>query len=141
MSNRIKVLHDVETVVELLKGAMTTYKAVLLTGALGAGKTYLVQQWMRAIEVQDKVTSPTFSLVNIYQKDNLKIYHMDMYRLKSVEEAMGIGFMEMIDEPEGICIIEWPGLVMPMIDHDYVKIDINVDEGERTYAITYSEMS
>lgn len=141
MSNLIKVLHDVETVVALLKGAMTTYKAFLLTGGLGAGKTYLVQQWMNAIEVQDSVTSPTFSLVNIYQKDHLKIYHMDMYRLKSVEEAMGIGFMEMIDDPEGICIIEWPELVMPLIDHDYVKIDINVKENERTYSISSSQMS
>ncbi len=136
MARDIEVYKDVDTTVDFLISSMENYRIFLLSGELGAGKTYLVQHWMKALGVTDRISSPTFSLVNNYvTSDELKIYHMDMYRLKSLDEAMGIGFMEMIDDPKAICIIEWPELIMPLIDHDYVDIKIEVDGDGRRYKL------
>lgn len=127
---------DVDKTVDFLISSMEDYRVFLLSGELGAGKTFLVQRWMQAIGVTDRVTSPTFSLVNNYEATDLKVYHMDMYRLKTQEEALGIGFMEMIDDPQAICIIEWPELVMPLIDHKYIAMHIEVDENGRRYVVS-----
>ena len=127
---------DVDKTVDFLISSMEDYRVFLLSGELGAGKTFLVQRWMQAIGVTDRVTSPTFSLVNNYEATDLKVYHMDMYRLKTQEEALGIGFMEMIDDPQAICIIEWPELVMPLIDHEYIAMHIEVDVNGRRYVVS-----
>jgi len=76
-----------------------------LYGDLGAGKTCFVRGAARAFHVSDIVSSPTFSLVNVYRGDR-KIVHMDAYRLKSPDEMMRIGFEDYLAEG-GICFIEW----------------------------------
>ncbi len=82
---------------------------VTLTGDLGAGKTEWVRQLVRVHGgVADDVSSPTYSLHNIYSlKDGTTVHHLDLYRLKSSEELDGIGFWELFDTPAIICV-EWP---------------------------------
>ena len=79
-----------------------------LTGDLGAGKTFFSSKVIQLLTGDDTllVTSPTFSIVNIYNSKNQKsIYHFDLYRIKTIEELENIGFFEALNE--GVCIIEW----------------------------------
>lgn len=70
---------------------------VLLTGDLGAGKTTFVKDVVFALGCEDLVTSPTFTLLNTYNA-KFPVYHFDMYRLSSAEEAMNVGFEEYFDK-------------------------------------------
>ncbi len=95
---------------------------VLLTGDLGAGKTTFVKEVVAALGCEDLVTSPTFTLLNTYDA-KFPIYHFDMYRLASAEEASSVGFEEYFDKSrlDGVCFVEWPENVEGLInDVDYV---------------------
>lgn len=108
---------------------------MLLTGDLGAGKTTLVQSLCRALGASDTATSPTFSLVNEYPLDKGVIYHIDLYRLETIEEALNIGLEEYLYSGHW-CFIEWPQLIMPILDEPYWKVDISVlQDSERIFRI------
>lgn len=98
---------------------------VLLNGDLGSGKTTFVKEVVSALGCKDLVTSPTFTLLNTYNA-KFPIYHFDMYRLSSAEEAMNVGFEEYFDKGrlDGVCFVEWAENVEGLIKNiDYV-IDI-----------------
>ncbi len=112
---------------------------VLLTGDLGAGKTSFVKEIVAALGCSDLVTSPTFTLLNNYQA-KFPIYHFDMYRLSSAEEASGVGFDEYFDKSrlDGVCFVEWPENVEGLIKEvDYV-VEIK-KEGENKRIIIIKE--
>lgn len=95
---------------------------VLLQGDLGSGKTTFVKEVVTALGSSDAVTSPTYTLMNTYQAE-FPIYHFDMYRLSSAEEAMGVGFEEYFDKNslDGVCFVEWAENVEGLIPSvDYV---------------------
>ncbi len=95
---------------------------VLLKGDLGSGKTTFVKEVVSALGCDDLVTSPTFTLLNTYNA-KFPVYHFDMYRLASAEEAMNVGFEEYFDKGrlDGVCFVEWPENVDGLIkDVDYV---------------------
>lgn len=112
---------------------------ILLNGDLGSGKTTFVKGVVSALGCKDLVTSPTFTLLNTYNA-KFPIYHFDMYRLSSAEEAMNVGFEEYFDKNtlDGVCFVEWPENVDGLIrDVDYV-IDIE-KTGENKRVITIKE--
>lgn len=92
-------------------------------GEIGAGKTTLIQTLCRLLEVEDYVTSPTFALVNVYESPEGPVYHLDLYRLKTLEEALDIGVEEYF-AGDAYCFIEWPELVEPLLPEDVVRIKI-----------------
>jgi tRNA threonylcarbamoyladenosine biosynthesis protein TsaE len=75
-------------------------------GNLGAGKTCFIQGLADAMGITDPVSSPTYTLINEYCGENLRLYHMDLYRLGDPEEAWGLGLDEYL-EAGGITVIEW----------------------------------
>lgn len=77
-----------------------------LSGDLGVGKTQLVKGLARGLDLQARVHSPTFTLVNIYSGGRLTLFHLDLYRLESVEQILAAGLGQYL-EPEGITVIEW----------------------------------
>ncbi|BBB92299.1 MAG TPA: tRNA (adenosine(37)-N6)-threonylcarbamoyltransferase complex ATPase subunit type 1 TsaE [Methylomusa anaerophila] len=108
---------------------------VCLSGDLGAGKTLLTQGITTGLEVEEIVTSPTFSLMNIYQgKDAtgaaLNIYHFDFYRLESAAELIDIGFDEYLSA-NGLIIIEWPDRFRDYFPDEYLWIEIQAHSDER----------
>ena len=110
---------------------------VLLKGDLGAGKTKFVKEVVAALGGKDLVTSPTFTLLNNYEAD-IPIYHFDMYRLSSYEEAMAVGFDEYFDKSrlDGICFVEWPENVEGLIKEvDFVVEIFKESDLKRTFII------
>ena len=79
---------------------------VMLCGDLGAGKTQLVKGFARGLGVTERVHSPTFSLLNIYSKGRLPLFHIDLYRLESRQQIFAAGLEEYL-APRGVTIIEW----------------------------------
>ncbi len=112
-------------------------KKTALTGDLGAGKTAFVKAFCRRMNVKDNVSSPTFALVNeyIFLDENGKeqtIHHLDLYRLKSLDEALDIGIEEYLDD-DNYCFIEWPEIIADLLPEEtvYMKIEARPDESRR----------
>ncbi len=98
----------------------------LFKGEMGAGKTTLIKSICKHFGVEDTVSSPSFSIVNEYRKnDGEPIYHFDFYRLKNQEEAMDIGVEEYFDSGN-ICLIEWPEKIPDLIPMEYFEINISI---------------
>lgn len=104
-------------------------KKFTLVGDLGAGKTTLTQYFCKKIGVKDDVTSPTFSLVNEYLYSDggreHKFYHLDLYRLKTEQEALDIGIEEYLYD-ENYCFVEWPEIIWALLPDETVHIKISI---------------
>jgi tRNA threonylcarbamoyladenosine biosynthesis protein TsaE len=86
---------------------------IALQGELGAGKTTLARAFIRARGIRDEVPSPTFTLVQVYDADGATIWHFDLYRLRSPEEAWELGIEDAFGD--GISLIEWPERLGPLL--------------------------
>ena len=93
-------------------------------GDLGSGKTKFTEGFLEFFGLEDEISSPTFTIVNEYYKNNIHIYHFDVYRLEDLDEFYAIGGTEYFDN--GICLIEWGELIEPILSR-YIKITINKD--------------
>lgn len=79
---------------------------ICLEGDLGSGKTCFVQGIGRGLEITEDINSPTFILANEHRGGRLALYHLDMYRVSSAREVLGIGLEDYLDS-DGVCVIEW----------------------------------
>lgn len=112
---------------------------LLIKGEMGSGKTTLIREICRLLEVKDNVASPTFSLVNEYASNRGPIYHFDFYRLKSIEEALDAGLEEYLYSGN-LCLLEWPEIVESILPSGLMSIEIyNAENNQRNYKLTYHE--
>ncbi|WP_026894473.1 tRNA (adenosine(37)-N6)-threonylcarbamoyltransferase complex ATPase subunit type 1 TsaE [Clostridiisalibacter paucivorans] len=95
---------------------------VCLMGDLGAGKTTITQSICRGLEVDDYVTSPTFTIVNEYI-GRWDVYHFDVYRIEDEEEMYDIGYDEYI-YGDGVSIIEWADKIRDILPKERIEINI-----------------
>jgi len=79
-----------------------------LYGDLGSGKTTLAKGLAQGFGLKKRMTSPTFSLMNVYPVRSIKLVHIDTYRLKGEQELIDVGVEDYLGAPETICLIEWP---------------------------------
>lgn len=99
---------------------------LLLYGEIGAGKTTFVHTICRELGVVGELSSPTFSIVNEYLDAAGKaVYHIDLYRLNTLEEALDIGIEEYLDSGQ-LCFIEWPELIEPLLQDDALQIKLEI---------------
>lgn len=104
---------------------------IILSGDLGAGKTKFTQGILKYFNLENEISSPTFTIVNEYTDSAIPIYHFDVYRLADIEEFYAIGGEEYFSK--GICIIEWGELLENILPADYIKITINKDLENENY--------
>ena len=101
-------------------------KIILFNGDLGSGKTTLIQLICKKLKIKEKVLSPTFNLINEYQINNdFKVYHFDLYRIKSIQELIEIDFIDYIYSGN-YCFIECPEICKDLIDINFKEIFIDI---------------
>ena len=111
-------------------------KVWLFHGEMGSGKTTLIKAICKELGVEDRVSSPTFSIVNEYRSGRGNIYHFDFYRIKNEAEAYDIGTDEYFYSGQ-YCFVEWPDKIPSLIPSAHVAITIQADDNEhRTIAIS-----
>lgn len=110
---------------------------VAFTGDLGAGKTAFTRGLAMGLGVPDRVTSPTFTIVNEYEGGRLPLFHFDMYRLGSADELFDIGWEDYLAR-SGVCAVEWSENVDDALDGDAVRVDIRrgAHDGQRAISIS-----
>lgn len=126
------VTHSREETVALggrLADALKTGRVVAFTGDLGAGKTAFVSGMARALGVEERVTSPTFTIVNEYEGGRLPLFHFDMYRLGGADELFHIGWEDYLSRG-GMCAVEWSENVAEAIEPDAVRVSIVRGDGD-----------
>lgn len=112
---------------------LTPGSVIALTGDLGAGKTTLSQSIAKGLGVVEDVTSPTFALMNVYETERgIPVYHFDVYRILELSEMEEIGFEEFV-YGEGISLIEWAGIIEPLVPENalWIEIGYGLSPGER----------
>ena len=118
-----------------LADALAGGTVVAFTGDLGAGKTAFVSGMARALGVADRVTSPTFTIVNEFEGGRLPLFHFDMYRLGSADELFHIGWEDYLARG-GVCAVEWSENVAEAIEDDAVRVSIVRGNGDDDRIIT-----
>jgi tRNA threonylcarbamoyladenosine biosynthesis protein TsaE len=127
----------ISIVSEYIISILSQKPILLLEGNLGAGKTTLVKEICKSMGIYTQSNSPTFGIVNEYKSETKVIYHLDLYRLKNIEEFWMIGGSEIISG-ENICFVEWPQIIDEYIDPKS-SINVSITTGnspnQRTFII------
>ena len=107
-----------------------------LFGSMGAGKTTFMKAMGSVLDVTDVVNSPTFALVNVYDRTSGdSVFHFDLYRIKSVAELYDIGYEEYLYSGN-YCFLEWPEKMLELLPESYVYIHIEEQpDGERMLTV------
>ncbi len=112
-------------------------KVIALHGKMGAGKTTFVHAICDALNVNDTVSSPTFSIINEYNAaEGMVIYHLDLYRLKNEQEAINAGVEDCLYSGN-LCLVEWPEITPKLLPDDTAHCYLSVSgEKERKLVIS-----
>ena len=113
---------------------------VAFTGDLGAGKTAFTRGLARGLGVPDRITSPTFTIVNEYEGGRLPLFHFDMYRLGSADELFDIGWEDYLRRG-GVCAVEWSENIADALEEDAVRVDIRRGASDQERVITIAGVS
>ena len=129
---------------EMVGAKLVDGDVVLLFGGLGAGKTLLTKGIMAALEFDiDEVTSPSFSLVNLYKTPTFDVYHIDLWRIDPAHDpAAAVGLDEIFEYPNAVTIIEWADRLRNVVfPNRTIKINITGDGDEpRRIGIKYDKV-
>ncbi len=138
MSYMIEIIsngpEETQEVGRVLGGVAQPGDVFLLVGELGSGKTCLTQGIAWGLGVKEQARSPTFVLVNQYQ-GRLMVYHVDLYRLDSVDEIWDLGLDEYLFS-DGVCVIEWAEKAPEVFPQQHLLVQIEyLDETQRRLTI------
>lgn len=97
-----------------------------LTGDLGVGKTVFTQGVAAGLGIDEAISSPTFTIIQVYESGRLPFYHFDVYRIGDIEEMEEIGYDDYFFG-EGICLIEWANLIEEILPEKRIAITIEKD--------------
>ena len=112
-----------------------------LIGDLGVGKTVLTQGLAKGLNITEPISSPTFTIVQVYEEGRLPLYHFDVYRIGDVEEMEEIGYEDYF-YGEGVSLIEWANLIEEILPEQYteIKIEKDLEKGFDYRKITVTSM-
>lgn len=130
---RTQQLEDLPRIAQEILALKGKEQILAFSGEMGAGKTTLISAICNALKVQDAISSPTYSLVNEYLRENgEKVYHFDFYRIEDEEEAMDMG-VEDYFESGSLCLVEWPEKIEDLLPGKYIHIKISLQKTERIF--------
>jgi tRNA threonylcarbamoyladenosine biosynthesis protein TsaE len=133
LSIEINQLSELSSAATLILNTCKGHKIFAFHGEMGAGKTTFARVFCEALGSKDWVSSPSFSIVNEYNYSNKegsgKIYHFDLYRLGSLEEALQMGILSYLESGD-YCLIEWPELISALLPEEAIKISFTATENE-----------
>lgn len=111
-----------------------------LIGDLGVGKTVFTQGVAKGLDIDEPISSPTFTIVQVYEEGRLPFYHFDVYRIGDIEEMDEIGYDDYFFG-DGVCFIEWANLIEEILPDNYIQITIEKDleKGFDYRRITFEE--
>lgn len=124
---------DTKTFAKNLASKLNMNEVIVLTGELGSGKTKFVEGFLEYFGLENEISSPTFTIVNEYKKNNINIYHFDVYRLENSSEFYEIGGEEYFSS--GICLIEWGEIIKDALPKDYLHITFEKDNNDENVRI------
>ena len=119
--------------------SLTAGVVISLNGDLGAGKTHFTKGIALGLQVEDYITSPSFTIINEYE-GRIPLYHFDVYRINDIDEMYEIGFEEYL-YGDGVCVVEWGDMVKEILPRDTINISIStstIGEDMREIEITLS---
>jgi|TARA_B110000240_G_C13433614_1_gene424848 tRNA threonylcarbamoyladenosine biosynthesis protein TsaE len=131
------VFNDLSEIKNISKQILkiSKYKNIVFYGEMGVGKTTLINSLCLLLYTIDKVTSPTFSIVNEYLcEEGGKVFHFDFYRINDRNQAFDIGFEEYL-ESDNFCLIEWPEIILDFLPKNYVEVKMSIENGNRKITI------
>lgn len=126
---------ETEAIGQDLAARLSPGTVVAFTGDLGAGKTAFVRGMARGLGIPQRVTSPTFTIVNEYEGGRLPLFHFDMYRLHSADDLFDIGWEDFLRRG-GICAVEWSETIREALDEETIYVDIRRGQGEQERILT-----
>ena len=129
-------VQETEALGRALAQHLTPGTVVAFTGDLGAGKTAFVRGMAQGLGIAQRVTSPTFTIVNEYEGGRLPLFHFDLYRLGDPEELFDIGWEDYLARG-GVCAVEWSENVADALEDEPIRVDIRRGEhdGQRVISI------
>lgn len=104
---------------------------IVLSGELGSGKTKFTQGILTYFNLENEISSPTFTIINEYHAETENIYHFDVYRLEDTDEFYAMGGDEYFDN--GICLIEWGEIIESILPKNYIKITFKKSDDDFNY--------
>jgi tRNA threonylcarbamoyladenosine biosynthesis protein TsaE len=116
-------IDEIQNAAKIIIHLIDKYKIIAFIGDLGAGKTTLINAICHELGVKQHVTSPTYSIVQEYQINNIVIYHMDLYRIKSIGEAIDAGIEDCLNS-DNLCLVEWPQKASSLFPEETVYISL-----------------
>lgn len=133
------ILHSINEIPDVAARFLTDFghrKIMAFDAEMGTGKTTFILGLLKAMGIEDAEGSPTYSLVNSYESPMYgKVYHFDVYRLESEEEAYDIGIEEMLYDG-GYCLIEWPEKIKNLLPTNTIWVYLRKnDEDERIITV------
>ena len=130
MEKKVVELKDIKVLANDIISA-SQEKLIVFKGDLGSGKTTLIKSLIQSLGIKEQGSSPSFSLINVYENEHYKVYHCDLYRLKSYEEALDIGLEDYLADEDSWCFIEWPEVVEFLLPKPYQLIELNIESGNK----------
>ncbi|MEG1430560.1 MAG: tRNA (adenosine(37)-N6)-threonylcarbamoyltransferase complex ATPase subunit type 1 TsaE [Oscillospiraceae bacterium] len=135
MQYTTKSPEETENLAARLAQKLTPGTVLAFTGDLGAGKTAFVRGIATGLGICERVTSPTFTIVNEYEGGRLPLFHFDMYRLGGPDELYDIGWEDYLAR-NGVCCVEWSENVAEALGDDCLRIDLRRGENDTQRVIT-----
>lgn len=128
-------LNNIEEVAGKFIPLIDKYRIIAFSGELGAGKTTFIKEICKELGVEESVTSPTYAIIHEYHSNTGIIYHLDLYRIKTIEEAVDAGIEDCL-QGKDLCLVEWPEKAHLLFPHETIYTTIEtISPGARKLVV------